>query len=171
MTNRADSLAVGHELAQALTSGWRPTPIGAPFHLPTGEQCYATHEVEVLQMLEGESIYMHKSIFGFNMLGMTLAAASAVGNGRRRRKAAREAEARFRPVDGGLLHVTNRRFAIQGQAQWSDLWYSEIRMSYCDNDALTLEMSSMPPTMLRAWPAFAIFGLFRHLAYGEVVQL
>ena len=51
------------------------------------------------------------------------------------------------------------------------MWFADIRMSYCDGDALTLEMSSVPPLQLRVYPAFAIFALFRYLAYHEVIQI
>jgi hypothetical protein len=171
MAKKADSLAAGQELAQALAGGWQPTPIPAPFHLPAGEACYASHPVQVLQMLEGDGTYLHKTRFAFSPLGVAVATATMAGNSARKRRAAREAEARFRPVDRGTLHVTNHRLAIQGEGQWTDLYYADIRMSYCDNDALTLELSNMPAIRLRAWPAYAIFGLFRYLAHGEIVQL
>jgi hypothetical protein len=171
MAKNADSLVVGQELVQALARGWQPTPIAAPFHLPSGEVCYASHPVQVLQMLDGDGSYVHKTRIMFSPVGVALAAATMAGNSARKRRAAREAQARFRLIDQGMLHVTNHRFAIQGEGQWTDLYFTNIRMSYCDNDALMLEMSNTPPTQLRAWPAYAIFGLFRYLAHGEVVQL
>jgi len=168
---RAESLSIGQELVRSLSAGWQPPPIAPPFHLPPSESCYSSHQAQLLQMLEGDDTYVHKSRGGYGMVGLAAVAATAVGNSARRRRAEREAAARFRPVDQGTLHVTNRRFALQGRTQWVDLWYSDIRMSYCDGAAVTLELSSIPPIQLHAWPAFAVFVMFRYLAYGEVVQL
>lgn len=54
-------------------------------------------------------------IIGMGLLGAT-AIGSAVGNANRRSRAAAEAMAQWRPVDGGYLHISNEGFYLQGSA-------------------------------------------------------
>jgi hypothetical protein len=130
-----------------------------------------THDVQIAQLLEGNASYLHKSTFGIGLLPFTMMAANAIGNSRRKHAAAREAAARLRLVDAGRLHLTNQRLAIQGRMQWMDLWYPDMRMSYCDGNAVTLEMANIPPVRLHTWPAYFVFAMIRFLAMGEVVNL
>jgi hypothetical protein len=71
-----------------------------------------------------------------------------LGNQARKAKAAREAAPQWRLVDQGTLYLTNRRFAVQGQVQWHDLWFQHVRISDCDGQIIRLEMSGSPPTAL-----------------------
>jgi hypothetical protein len=164
------SLAAGQELVAALRAGWRPTPQRPPFHLRPDEVCYSMHEARVAQLLEGDPAYLKKSTFGIGVVPFAMMAANAVGNSARRHRAAREAEARFRPIDAGPLYLTSKRLAVQG-LQWIDIWYDDIRRSYCDESAVTLEMSGSTPLQLRTWPAYWVFAMLRFVAYGEIVEL
>lgn len=168
---RAASLGIGQDLVRSLSGGWQPTPIVPPFHMPPSESCYSTHQVQLLRMLEGDATYTRRSAKGFGAMGLTAVVATAVGNAARKRRAEQQAVAHFRPVDQGSLYVTSQRFALQGGTRWTDIWYSDVRMSYCDGEAVVLELSSSTPVQLRTWPAFAVFVLFRYLAHGEIVQL
>ena len=170
-SNRTESLEAARQLVQALNSGWRPSPLTVPVHLYPEEFCVFREKVEIFQFMEGEGVYTHKSSWGTGVLGLTLAATTAAGNRRRARKAAREMEARFRKVDDGIMFLTNRRFALQGDLQWTDLWFEGIRMSNCDGEAIELQLANSPPLALRVWPADYHFAMFRWLAYGELVGL
>jgi hypothetical protein len=169
--NRERGLTAARQLVEALSSGWRPSPIGVPLHMPPGEFCYGQERVEIFQFMEGEAVYTHKSTMGFGLMGLAAAVTTTAGNKRRARRAMRKAEARFRKVDQGRMFLTNRRFALQGDSQWSDLWFDGIRMSSCDGEAIELHMANNPPLALRVWPADYHFAMFRWLAHGELVQL
>jgi hypothetical protein len=169
-SNRSQGLASARQLVEALSRGWRPSPIGVPLHLPEGERCFTREQVEVFQFTEGEASYTHKSTAGYGLMGLAMATATHAGNKRRARRALRQAEARFRKVDEGTMYLTNRRFAIQGKGQWVDLWFDSIRMSNCDGEAIELQLANNAPLALRVWPADYHFALFRWLAHGELVQ-
>jgi hypothetical protein len=98
-------------------------------------------------------------------------AGTAAGNSSRRRRAAREAAPRFRPVDQGPFFLTDKRFAIQGQSQWTDLWFETIRMSSCDGTSVTLHIANMPPTQVHVWPIDYYFALYHFLANGDVIEI
>jgi hypothetical protein len=164
------SLQAGQELVAALKAGWRPSPRPAPFHLPAGEVCYSQHAAQVSQLLEGDGTYLKKSTFGIGLVPFAMMATNAVGNSARKHRAAREAAPRFRPIDAGPLYLTNKRLAIQGQ-QWIDLWYDDIRMSYVDESAVTLELAGSTPVQLQTWPAYWVFAMLRFVAHGEIVEL
>jgi hypothetical protein len=170
MSKTADSRTTGQELVASLRSGWRPTPMEPPFRVEPGEVCYSAHDVQVLQSLEGDGAWVKKRTYGIGLIPFAMMAGNAVGNSARKRAAARDAQAVFRPVDGGRLFVTSERLAIQGH-QWIDVWYRNIRNSYCDEGAITLELSGSSPVQLRTWPAYWVFAMMRFVAWGEVVSL
>lgn len=165
------SRIAGRGLTEALTAGWRPEPITVPFRLMPGESCYAQGVGEVWQFLEGEGSYVHKIAGGFGVLGIAVAAGTAMGNKNRRSQAAREAAPRFRIVDAGQLYLTNLRFAVHGQAQWNDFWHENVRMSSCDGTSVTIQMSGVPPVQLHVWPIDYFFALFHFVAYGDIIVI
>jgi hypothetical protein len=166
-----ESRAHARKLTEALSSGWRPEPVRTPIQLQRDEHCYAQSNAQLWQYLEGDSSYIHKSRGGFGLVGVALVAGTAAGNSSRKRRAAREAEPRFRPVDQGSFFLTDMRFAIQGQAQWTDLWYEDIRMSSCDGNSITLHIANMPPTQLHAWPIDYYFALYHFLTNGDIIEI
>lgn len=166
-----ESRAEGRKLTEALSTGWQPDPVAVPIQLQRGESCYAYNAAQLWQYLEGDGTYIHKSGGGFGLLGVAFAAGTAIGNSARKSRAAREAAARFRPVDQGTLYLTDRRFAVQGQAQWTDLWFGELRMSSCDGSSITLHMSGLPPMQIHTWPIDYYFALFHFLSTGNIIQI
>jgi len=163
----------GHarKLTSALSGGWRPEPIGTPIQLGPGERCYAQAEAQLWQYLEGDGSYIHKSRGGLGLLGMAVVAGTAAGNSSRKRRAAREAAPRFRPVDQGSFFLTDRRFAVQGQTQWVDLWFENIRMSSCDGTSITLHIANLAPTQVHVWPIDYYFALYHFLANGDIIEI
>ena len=158
------SRSEGRKLSVALASGWRPTGIAVPIQLRPGEVCYAHGQVQLWQFLEGDGSYIHKTRFGLSAVGLAMAAGTVAGNAARKSRAAREAEARFRPVDDGVLYLTDMRFAIHGRMQWTDLWYEDIRMVSCDSVGLTVQASGIPAIQLFSWPIDYFFVLYHYLA-------
>lgn len=168
---RKQSLNEARNLTQALGSGWRPSALTVPIHLRPGEVCYAHGPAQVLQYLEGDGTYVHKSRAGFGMLGLAVVVGTAIGNKARASRAAQRAAPQFRQVDDGPLYLTDMRFAIQGRTQWIDLWHENIRMSSCDSDSISLDIADLPPIKLRIWPVDYYFALFRFLAHNEILQI
>ncbi len=166
-----ESRAEGRKLTEALAKGWRPDPVSVPLQLQRGESCYAYNSAQIWQYLEGDSTYIHKSRMGFGIMGAALVAGTALGNSARKSKAAKEAAPRFRPVDQGQLYLTDRRFAMQGQVQWTDIWFDDIRMSSCDGSSITLQLSGLPATQLHTWPIDYYFALFHFLSVGSIIQI
>lgn len=165
------SRAEGRKLAAALTNGWRPPALKVPIQLQPGENCYAHSQVQLWQFLEGDGSYVHKTRFGLSVVGLTMAAGTAVGNSARKARAAREAAPKFRPVDEGILYLTDIRFAIQGKMQWTDLWYEDIRMISCNSASMTIHASSIPPIQLYAWPIDNFFMLYHFLANHNIIAV
>lgn len=164
-----DSRRFGRELAQAFIDGADPTPVQVPVRLGPGEFCVGQVQVTVYQWREGEGDYVHKSggYAGGGILGYAaLRGAKAIGNSRRRSKAAREAAATWREVDRGTLFVTNKRFAVQGSV-WTDVWFPSIRSSETDSRAITLQVAGIEPMMFEVDYADYWYVMFQKLAYGE----
>jgi len=168
--DRRTAIAAADRLADGLSSGWQPQEMPAPFHLRPGEGCFSQENTQVLQYLEGDGTYTHTSASGSGAIGVALVMGSMLGNHARRQRAAAEAAPRFRVVDAGRMYLTNRRFSVQGQHQWIDLWFEDIRMSSCDGASVFLTMGSIPAVALRVWPAPYHFALFRWLAHDEIIR-
>jgi len=114
---------------------------------------------------------LHKTRFGLSAAGLAMAAGTAIGNGARRARAEREAAPRFRPVDQGPFYITNMRFAIQGEMQWTDLWFGQIRMISCDGASITVRTSGIPPIQLHAWPIDYFYVMYHFLVNGNIIQV
>jgi hypothetical protein len=127
--------------------------------------------MQIWQYLEGDGTYIHKSRMGFGLVGLAVVAGTAAGNSARKARAAREAAPQFRPVEQGPFSLTNMRFAVQGQSQWIDFWFENIRMSSCDSNSITLHVAGAPPAQLHMWPADYYFALYHFLANGEIIQI
>ncbi|MEU4540574.1 hypothetical protein AB0G15_37620 [Streptosporangium sp. NPDC023825] len=170
----------GRGLALAFSRGLQPQAVDARMALHRDEFCVGQTPILLLCFTEAEAEYLRKSggyVVGGSpggfVLGSMYSAArltgNIVGNRMRKAKAAREAAAQWRPVDQGTLYLTNRRFAVQGQSQWRDLWFENIRMSDCDGHAIRLEMSGSPSTALQVHNPDYWFVMFNKLAYDKVV--
>ena len=166
-----ESRAHARKLTEALSSGWRPEQVRTPIRLQSNEHCYAQSNAQLWQYLEGDSSYIHKSRIGFGLLGMAVVAGTAAGNSSRKRRAAREAAPQFRLVDQGAFFLTDMRLAIQGQMQWIDLWYENIRMSSCDGISITFHIADAPPTQLHVWPIDYYFALYHFFANGDIIEI
>jgi hypothetical protein len=145
--------------------------MAVPIQLAPGEQCYAQGVGQIFVFQEGDPSYVHKSAFGFGLTGLAMVAGTAIGNSNRRARAEREAAPAFRPADYGPLYVTDQRFAIQGQRQWIDLWYHNVRMTSCDGSGILFRMADLPPMQVEVWPVDYFFALFHFLANGNVIQI
>lgn len=165
------SRAEGRKLITSLTAGQRPPIQTVPVRLSPGEACYAQGPAQLWQFLEGDGSYVHKSRGGFGLLGLAMVASTAAGNRARRSRAEQEAAPRFRLVDQGTVYLTDQRFLLQGQSQWTDVWHQNVRVSVCDSSTITFEGSGAPPMKLHVWPIDYYFVLFRFLAYNEIIQI
>ena len=166
-----ESRAHARKLSASLAAGQRPQAIQVPFRLADGETCYAQGSAQLWQFLEGDGTYVHKSRGGFGLVGLALVAGTAVGNSKRRARAGREAAPRYRPVDEGVVYLTDRRFLVQGQMQWTDIWYGNIRVASCNGFSITFELSGASPMQLHVWPIDYYYVLFHYLAYNDVLQV
>lgn len=165
------SRAEARKLTAALSAGQRPTVQPVPFRLTPGEACYAQGPAQLWQFLEGDGTYVHKSRGGFGLLGLALVAGTAAGNARRRSRAEQEAAPQFRPVDQGTIYLTDKRFTLQGQAQWTDITFENVRVARCDSVSITFELFGAPPLKVLAWPIDYYFALFHFLAYNDIIQI
>jgi hypothetical protein len=165
------SRAEARKLTASLAAGQRPPAQRVPFRLSPGEACYAQGPAQLWQFLEGDGTYVHKSRLGFGLVGLALVAGTAAGNASRRSRAAREAAPRFRPVDEGTIYLTDKRFVLQGQTQWTDLWHENVRVATCDGSSITFELSGAPPVQLHVWPIDYYFALFHFVAYNDIIQI
>lgn len=176
-----ESRLLGRELAGAFNRGVEPKAVDVPMALRRDEFCFGHSGVLLLYYTEAEAAYLKKSggyVIGSSPGGFALGAlfsaakftTNVVGNQVRKSRAAREAAAQWRPVDQGTLYLTNRRFAVQGQAQWHDLWFDDIRMSDCDGRIIRLEMVGSPPLGVQVPGPDWWFVMFNKLAYGRVVM-
>jgi hypothetical protein len=166
-----ESRAEGRKLTTALSNGWRPEPMRTPIQLQPNEDCYAQGNMQIWQLLEGDGTYVHKSRGGFGLLGLAVVAGTAAGNSARKSRAARQAAPRFRPIEQGPFFLTNMRFAVQGQSEWVDLWFQNIRMSSCDGTSITVHIVGAPPTQLHMWPVDYYFALYHFLANGDIIEI
>lgn len=171
----------GRALAESLRAGAQPHHVSTRLHLEPDEFCVGEIPVTVHQFIAGDGSYVHKTggyIIGGSAAGMILGgafsavrlAANVTGNQMREWRAAREAALRWRPVDAGLLYLTNRRFAVQG-AVWSDLWFRDIRLSGCDPEAVELHIAGSSPVRLEMAGADYWFVMFNKLAFDTVVDV
>jgi hypothetical protein len=170
-----ESRHAGRELAITFASGAQPKPVHVGLSLYPGEFCVGFIAGLVLQWLDNDVEYTKKS--GGYMLGgggvgiaynATRLTSNLLGNGIRKARARHQAAFRWRTVDQGNIFITNRRFAIQGAAQWIDLWYEDIRMADCNGQAIELQISGVPRTALQIWPPDYWFVMFNKLAYDRV---
>lgn len=176
-----ESRLAGRELALAFSRGIQPQAIDARMALHRGEFCVGQVPTLLLRFTDAEVSYVRKSggyvvggspgglVFG-TMYSAARLTSNILGNQARKAKAAREAAPQWRPIDQGMLYLTNRRFAIQGQVQWHDLWFEHVRMSDCDGQIIQLEMSGLPSTALEVHGPDYWFVMFNKLAYDKVVM-
>ncbi|MGY1761466.1 hypothetical protein ACI79G_04120 [Geodermatophilus sp. SYSU D00779] len=158
-------------LAAYFRQGGQPAPVAAPFRMEPEEHCVAVAPVTVLQLVEGDGTYVHKSggYLGGGLVGLAaLSAARAVGNARRRAKAARRATVGWRPVEHGDMALTNRRIVVQGQ-EWTDLWHSYLNTAEAGPDWVELQYSGIAPLRIEVPdPAWFLVMLHR-MAWNEVI--
>jgi hypothetical protein len=171
------------DLARSFAAGAQPKPVAVRFAMNRGEFCVGEAPIVVYQWLEGDNSYTHKGggyVIGTSPAGFVLGSAfsaarlatNVAGNQRRRARAGREGAARWRPIDAGHLYVTNLRFTVVGQHnRWTDIWFSDVRLSDCEPNAIILELSGQQPLRLEIPAAEYWYVMFRKLAYGEVAAL
>lgn len=70
-----------------------------------------------------------------------------------------------------MLHLTDRRFALQLSQEWADIPFSCIRASHCDERGIALWYEGCPPARLELPAPQWHFVLFRFFAYGETPDL
>ncbi len=133
-------LQAAHDLVAGLRAGQPLDVVSSPLALPPGESCRGACPVRVEQWLPP------------GRLGPGV-----------------DPRPQWRTIDAGHLFVTDARFGIAG-GTWVDIWYSQIRLSEVDPEALLLHVAGTAPLRLVAAPAPYWFVLFRYLAYGELVQ-
>jgi len=161
----------GAELVAWLRSGWEPASIQTPFPLQADERCVGVVDSVLEGWLASDGSYMHKSVgWAGGLGGLALGAAtSAIGNARRRAKAAREAAERWRVIDRPRVFMTSRRLALQG-SEWMDVWYSGIRVVNQDHSGLIVQSAGGPAIRLQVHSPDYWYVLLRHYAYNDVVS-
>ena len=71
----------------------------------------------------------------------------------------------------GNIYLTDQRFVLQGNVQWTDLWHQNVRVATCDGSCITFEISGAPPIQLYVWPIDYYFALFHFLAYKDIIRI
>lgn len=176
-----ESRNAGRELALAFGQGVEPRPVNVRHVLQPGEVCFGQVPTVVLQFSSIDAGDIKKGggyAIGMSPAGLVLGAAyslarfttNTVGNQIRKSRAEQEAAGQWRPVDDGLLSITNRRFSVQGRGQWLDVWYEHIRTSDCNGLGISLEVSGSPPLAFELFPADYWYVMFNRLAYQTVVM-
>jgi hypothetical protein len=176
-----ESRQAAQALAEAFRRGVQPQAVDVRMALQPGEYCTGYVPVTVLQYLAADTSWTKKGggyVIGGSPAGLVFGGAysalkfgsNVVGNQLRKAKAAREAAAQWRPVEGGTVYITSERFAVQGQTQWFDIWYGDVRVSDCTELGLQLELSNQPPTVLQVPAPEYWFVMFNKLAYDKVVD-
>jgi hypothetical protein len=164
----------GAQLVASFRSGWSPSPMQVSFALQPGETCVGVVDADVEQWLEGDGTYTHKSVgWASGLGGLVLGgAATAIGNARRRTKAAREAAERWRHLGIYRIYVTTARIALQGgHREWHDLWYSDFRIVDYDQNGVILQTSGNPASRLHMTPTDYWFVMVRKLAFNEICDV
>lgn len=162
-----------HRLSEALRAGSRPQPIASGIALGPGEAVYAHAGVQILQHTGAQVAHSRGGFLalGNPMLMAATVAGSVLYNRHSRKKAEARAAPQWRPVDDGLMYLTNSRIALQARSAWIDLPYSAMRATHCDADGLVVYWNGEPPVMLRTWCPGWHYVLMRFLAYGEIVPV
>jgi hypothetical protein len=93
----------------------------------------------------------------------------AVGNGHRKRQARREAEERWRDVDGGALYITNQRLVMQLGRQWDVVDLRSVMALHYEGDALVMEFAGGAPVRLVMDAADYHFVMLYFVVFGQVV--
>jgi hypothetical protein len=165
----------GTQLVANFRSGWSPPPVQVSFALQPNEICVGVVDADGEQWLEGEASYTHKSVgFAHGLSGLALGAAmNAVGNTRRRNKAARGAAERWRHIDVFRVYVTTARIALQAgrRREWHDLWYRDFRTVEYDQKGIILQTSGNPASRLHMAPPDYWFVMVQKLAFNEICDV
>lgn len=144
----------------------------ASFHRHPGEYIVASVPAARLEFFGTDE--KHSSgwfvAFGNPVLTVATLAGSAVYNAASKAAAQRRAAERWRPVDAGVLHVTNLRLAFQGGRQWFDIPYASIRASGCFIDCLEIAMDERYPLRIQTAEPEWCFVAMRHLS-GQAVSV
>lgn len=160
------------QLTGALQGGRLPAAVPVSFPLQPGEACVGTVDADVEQWLEGDGTYTKKYVaWAGGLTGLAVGGAiNAVGNGRRKAAAAREAAERWRLIGSYRVYVTTQRIAFEGGSgrEWHEIWFSELRRVERSQTALELQTVGQPPTRLHAAPTAYWYVLLRRLAFNEV---
>lgn len=166
------SLLAAAQLADKLSCGWRPPALPSPIVLQPSESMHAASPATLLHHTGAEVSYQQNFFaFGGPVLFLATAAGSMVANARARQRAEASAREQWRVYDSGMAWFTNRRIALQGHSSWTDLWYADVRASFCDADGILLYFADRPPYKLGCPSPEWHFVLFRFLAYGEIVTI
>lgn len=161
------------QLAANFKQGWFPPPVQVPFRLQGDETCVGVVDADVEYWLDGDGSYTHKSVaFSSGLGGLVLGGTmSAIGNARRRNKAAREAAPRWRYSDSARIYMTTARIALQGSRDWNDLWFGNVRTLNYDDAGVIVQLSGSPAARLRLWPQDYWFVMLRKLAFDDIYDV
>ena len=96
---------------------------------------------------------------------------SALYNNYQRTKAEAEAAARWRPVDHGILHVTNQRLCLQGRLSWVDIPLSDIRAVDALPEGVVIHRQSQSPVMIATSATAYLYVLLSFLINGQVIRV
>jgi hypothetical protein len=163
--------AAAASLSDALATGWRPPAAPALIALNPGEVTYASTTFHA-SSFTGAAVSYNK---GFMVgLGNPVVLAATLGgsllyNQHQKTKAQRTAAPQWRPLDGGVLHLTSERFGLQGRLRWAEIPYPAVRASDCVPQGIVLFLDGEPPLLVATpWPEY-FFVMFRWLAYQQIV--
>ena len=162
----------GSRLAEYFRTGAQPAVQPSPIALAAGERYHYGTPVQVWQWLEGDGGYTHSSGVAIGGIGFMAAfyAANAIGNASRRAQAARDAQAQWRQIGAGHLHLTSERIAIQGLSEWVEFGHGQVRSSTCNDGGVTMDIDGWAQTHFATALPHYWFGMFRKLAYDEIVD-
>ena len=96
---------------------------------------------------------------------------SALYNNYQRTKAEAEAVAQWRPVDHGIIHVTNQRLCLQGRLCWVDVSLGDIRALDALPDGVVIHRQSQSPVMIATSTTAYLYVLLSFLISGQVIRV
>lgn len=117
------------ELAHRLQTGDCLPSLASQVLLGPGETLHASVGAGCWRRYGVNTMYEQRQVLAFGGLGMLglTAAASAVGNRRRRAEARAYAVEQWRPLGELWVLATDRRLLLLHQNVWTSVWYSGIR--------------------------------------------
>jgi hypothetical protein len=153
-TESAEAWAAAQHLADALADGDDLPQIETSLHLADDEIMHAGINADCSWYGDTEATYQHRRFLvfgGIGTLGLT-AAASAIGNHRRRNTAAALSRPQWRSLGSISVLLTSRRILLTIDDTFTSVWLDDILQATPAADGQRLELTC------RDHPPFSIHG-------------